>query len=285
MREELERLAAALYRPEPGGPAGGDPLDVSDLLAQTWVVLPAGGFGFRMRGVSEDAGAVTQKSLLPLPNGETLISRVVRQYAEAGFRRFVALVNHAGSAVEAYLDGGRAWDVEVRTSHDPEATGSGRTGALLHALSTGVLPAESPLIVHNADCQVYGYRGSFPIDLLRAHSRAALGAETAATLAAVEGSPYPYSGMSIRSGRVTDVEMYPFIPVPTHTGITFLAPAALQTIQENAATSRKNFESDLFPRWAAEGKLAAMVISHRHWTAVDDRKSYRQFCQAIEEGG
>jgi NDP-sugar pyrophosphorylase family protein len=247
-------------------------------------VLPAGGFGYRMRSVSE-TGGVTQKALLPLPNGETLIGRLVRQYAEVGIRQFLALVNYEGRAVEEYLAGGAPWGVEVRCSYDPQETGSGRTGAMLHAMDRGLLPQDRTLVVHNGDCHVYGYPGSFPHDLLQAHLRASARGEVAATLAAVDGTPYPYTGMSIAEGRVTDVEMYPFIPVPTHTGITVLAPAALQSIREHAAASKKNFESDLFARWAREKRLAAMVISHRQWVAVDDRKSYRQFCQAVEAGG
>ena len=99
----------------------------------------------------------------------------------------------------------------------------------------------------------------------------------------MEGTPYPYTGMSIGEGMVTDVEMYPLIPVPTHTGITALGPEALASLRENARKSKQNFERDMFPRWAAEGRLAAMVIPHEQWVAVDDRKSYRIFCQAVEE--
>lgn len=282
MREELERLGAALCRTTPHVAAAD--ADLSALIRDAIVVMPAGGFGYRMRSVSE-TGGVTQKSLLPLPNGETLVGRLVRQYAETGFRRFVALVNHEGKAVEEHLAGGAPWGVEIRVSYDPQEAGSGRTGAMLHAMNQGILPEQGTLVVHNADCHVYGYPGSFPRALLQAHVHASAGGEVAATLAAVDGTPYPFTGMSIADGRVTDVAMYPFIPVPTHTGITVLAPAALRSIRENAATSKKNFESDLFPRWAAEGRLAAMVISHTQWVAVDDRKSYRQFCQAVEAGG
>src|SRR5437899_11852509 len=107
MHEQLTALGAALCRPAER--ADEPVLDLRAVAGETVVALPAGGFGYRMRDVSAEAGGVTQKGLLPLPNGETLIGRVVRQYAEAGFRRFVALVNHAGEAVEEHLRGGGPW--------------------------------------------------------------------------------------------------------------------------------------------------------------------------------
>ncbi|HEU4753078.1 MAG TPA: hypothetical protein VFU47_08210, partial [Armatimonadota bacterium] len=106
MHQELARLAAELCRP---GAAPSLPQETLRAAAAGMVVaLPAGGFGYRMRAV-EDTGAITQKALLPLPNGETLIGRLVRQYAAAGCRQFVALVNYEGQAVEEHLGDGSRW--------------------------------------------------------------------------------------------------------------------------------------------------------------------------------
>ena len=279
LADELARLGAALHR---------QPLDflsetpeVEGLAAETVVALPAGGFGYRMRDVAQEAGGVTQKSLLPLPNGETLIGRLVRQYAAAGFRRFVALVNHEGAAVEEHLAGGAPWGVEVRCSFDPDPRGSGRTGALLHAVAAGILPADRTLIVHNADCQVIRYAGCFPRDLLRAHRAGLERRGVLATAAAVDGARLSYTGMAIAAGIVTGVEMYPFIPVPSHTGITALTPEALTSLGEHYRQTKQNFERDMFPLWAGQGRLAAMVIPHASWVAVDDRKAYRLCCEAV----
>lgn len=280
MRDELKALGEALYRPVPPSVAE---IDLAAHAAETVVVLPAGGFGYRMRSVDEPEGGATQKSLLPLPNGETLIGRVIRQYAESGFRNFVALLNYAGAEVEAHLDGGRPWGVEVRCSYDPESGGSGRTGAIVHAMDLGILPETAPAVVHNADCQIMRYEGSFTTDLLRAHLKAVASSNALATLAAVDGIVYPYTGMSVADGLVREIAMYPFVPVPGHTGITVLTPEALRSMRENARTSDKNFEQGLFPLWAAAGRLAALVISHRSWAAVDDRKTYRVFSQAVAE--
>jgi NDP-sugar pyrophosphorylase family protein len=276
MHQELKTLGQHLHRPAP--PAQADEAAVRRALAASVVVLPAGGFGYRMRGATEGPDAVTQKALLPLPSGETLIGRLIREYVVAGCTRFLALVNHAGQAVEEHLR--QFTGLDIRSSYDPDPAGSGRTGAMIHAVRGGLLDTGSTLVVHNADCQVMRYAGSFPHDLMSAHLAAVpLGA--IGTLAAVDGTPYPFTGMSIAAGRVTAVEMYPFIPVPTHTGITVLTPEALEEILANPPQGKQNFERDMFPRWAAAGRLAAMVIPHRSWVAVDDRKAYRLLCEAV----
>lgn len=281
MRDELQILGSSLFQPAPHVETQ---IDLQQAAAETVVVIPAGGFGYRMRAVDEgEGGQATQKSLLPLPNGETLIGRVVRQYSEAGFRRFVALLNYAAEEVQAHLDDGRPWGVEVRCSFDPASGGSGRTGAMAHAMDLGILGDDAPVVVHNADCQIMRYEGSFTADLLRTHVESVAARNALATLAAVDGIVYPYTGMSIADGRVREIAMYPFVPIPGHTGVTVLTTEALADMRANAAHSQKNFEQDLFPKWAAEGRLAAMVINHESWAAVDDRKTYRHFCQAVAE--
>lgn len=278
MREELMKLSAALLRPveEVTLPE----LDQKLGAAQTIVVLPAGGFGFRMRAVGQDSGPGAQKCLLPLPSGDTLIDRVIGQYVAAGFRRFVALVNYEGEAVERHLDGGSRWGVDVKCSYDPDATGSGRTGAILNALENGTLPADSPVIIHNADNQIVGYRGNFAEDLLRTHLAAVRDLKAVGTLAVVDGFKYPYTGVSVDGLRVRAVEMYPFVPVPAHAGITVLTTEGLAAMRERGGHG--HFERDVFPRWAEAGRLGAMVISHETWFAVDDRKAYREITKAVE---
>lgn len=284
LREALADLGQRLCsaRPPSDRSDASDPSDLSD-VAGSIVIIPAGGFGYRMRDVSAEAGGVTQKALLPLPNGETLIGRLVREYAAAGFRRFVALVNHAGQEVEAHLDGGRPWGVDIACSYDPEETGSGRTGAMLNAAAAGLIPGDATLIVHNADCPIMRYPGSFPHDLLTTHAAAIQSDNAIATLAVVAGTPYPFTGMSVQHGMVTEVAMYPFIPVPTHTGITVLSSEGLSSMKADPPPGRDNFERSFFPRWAGEGRLAALVIGSEQWIAVDDRKSYRQFCEAVKQ--
>ena len=39
--------------------------------------------------------------------------------------------------------------------------------------------------------------------------------------------------------------------------------------------------TNMFPLWVAQRRLAAMVVPQRCWIAVDDRKAYRQFREAV----
>jgi len=281
IREALDRFGAEVCQPGPA-PRGAAEAAAPE-AERTTVVLPAGGFGYRMRGAA--GSETTQKCLLPLPSGETLIGRLIREYRGAGFRRFVALLNHEGLAVEEHLDGGRPWGVQIGCSYDPEPEGSGRTGAIKRAAAAGVLDPGGRILVHNADCPTLRYPGSFGLDLLRTHLDAAAGADALATLVAVAGTPYPYTGMSIHGGRVTGIEMYPYIPLPTHAGITVLEGEAVGDLIDSAPPGKSNFEREMFPRWAAAGRLAAMVIRADQWIAVDDRKAYRQLCEYVASEG
>lgn len=279
MHAELEALASALNPADSAPPEACPEEALRRAVADAIVVLPAGGFGYRMRALQEGPGPV-QKSLLPLPGGETLIDRVVGQYVRSGFRRFVALVNFQGREVETHLAGGARWGVEVRCSYDPDSAGSGRTGAILNALALGILERSGLYVIHNADCQVLECAGDWPRELLGAHVAACARSPIMATLLVVDGCPYPYTGMSLSGGLVREIAMYPFVPIPGHAGITVMSDGALDEMA--ASGGEGHFERDAFARWAAEGRLAARVISHRHWFAVDDRKAYRQFVRALE---
>lgn len=275
MRDPLARLAAALYQP---GPAPAVPVaEVAAFVARAMVVIPAGGFGTRMAGGGDTP---RQKALLPLPNGETLIDRLIRQYRAAGVRRFLALVNYGGEAVVAHLGDGSRWNAEIAYSFDPAPEGVGRGGAIRHALAQGVIAP--PAYVHNADCQLIGHPGSLPHELAAGHLAARAAAPVVATLAAVEGSPYPYTGLAIAGGRVTAVEMYPFVPIPTHAGITLIDAEALADLATVAPDAGESFEAVLFPRWAAAGRLAATLLRYEHWVAVDDRKAYARLWRYLE---
>lgn len=248
------------------------------------LAIPAGGYGYRMREPAPGEAAPLQKALLPLPNGQSLLGRILEEYAASGVRRAVVLANHDAAAVSHHLEetGWSARMPHLAVSLDPLPAGSGRSGALAHAVAAGLIPAGSTVVVHNADCQVAGYPGPLPLELLAAHR---LGAEhgALATVAAVPSTPYPYTALQVREGRVLAAEPTPAVPLPAHAGITVLSSAALAEVCLSTGPEKGNFERTLFPRWAAAGRLAALVLRGGLWIAVDDRSAYRRLCAALEQ--
>lgn len=242
------------------------------------VVLPAGGYGSRLESVTQ--GSNSHKTSYRLPDGGTMIERVIAMYREAGITEFVALIYHHGEDIVDLLGDGSHMGVHIQYSEDPGKP-VGRGGAIYHALTQGILPEGKYLIVHNPDDQIVIDENRFVDDILAAHLTSE-GDNALATVVVANGSPYPFTGMTIDNGTVASIEMYPFIPVPLHIGVTVFSPAItayflkLFTIQEKV-----DFESVLFPVLVEESKLAAKVIEHERHIAVNDPKSFKKFLNAI----
>jgi len=104
------------------------------------------------------------------------------------------------------------------------------------------------------------------------------------TVVVVRGTPHVYSGLTVSKGFVTEIAMYPFVPIPTHIGITVLEPATRQYFEEMIDLEKKtDFESVILPRLASERKLYAFAIPNDSWIAVNDLKGVRTLMAALEQ--
>jgi NDP-sugar pyrophosphorylase family protein len=277
MQEALQALRermATFAKPEPMAE------DEWQTFAENCVVaLPAGGAGLRMQAASY--ASPEQKSALALPGGDTMLGRTIRMYQEAGLREFVALVYYQAQAIEALLGDGSTLGVTLRYSHDP-GRAVGRGGAIRNALEQGLIPRTKSLIVHNPDDQIVNYPGSFPRDIVRAHLTGCRRRHIATAVVA-EGTPYPYSGMRVQAGAVEEVEMYPLVPIPTHTGVTVFSPEAYPLFLRLFDLERKtDFEAVLFPALAKERRLYATAIPTECWIPVNDAKALQRLVEALQ---
>ena len=184
----------------------------------TTVVLMAGGEGKRFRSVIGEQKV--HKTSYRLPNGDSLMEMAIRLYKEAGIKDFVALVYHEAQSIVDLLGNGEHLGVSVRYSVDPEKP-VGKGGAMRNALAQGFFPPTKNVIVHNPDDAIVNYKGSFPKDIAKFHIEGIKEGKIA-TVVVVEETPYPYTGMKIKNNAVTQIEMYPLIPIPTHIGVTIL---------------------------------------------------------------
>lgn len=259
-----------------------DPRDIPDdewqnFVDNTTVALMAGGESSRFSSVLD--GTQANKSAFELPNGDTMIEMCIRMYRDAGFKHFVALVFHNAHSVEGRLGDGSSLGVHITYSYDPEVP-IGKGGAVLNALENGSIPEAHNLIVVNPDDVILNFP-DFPHYIGQAHLEGvASGAVATAVLGL--GQAYHATGMMVVDNKVTDAQMYPFIPVPAHVGITLFSPAAYPYFRQHfSLTEKSDFENVLFPILAGEGKLWSAGLTRGLWIAVNDAKSYKQLVSEL----
>lgn len=277
MKAALENFKKAIY--SPGEAARISNAELLQFADNCVVALAVGGEGARLKAVTESQQV--HKTALRLPDGETMAERTIRMYRDAGFRHFVALVfHHAQSVIDTLGDGSRL-GVHITYSHDPERP-VGRGGAIRNALDNGSIPYTKSLIVHNPDDQIIRYEGSFPHDIVAGHL-AGVQRGMLATAVVVDGTPYTYTGMKISQGVVEQIEMYPFIPIPTHVGVTVFSPGIYDYFTKLFDLTRKvDFESVLFPLLAEEQRLYSFMIPGRCWLSVNDPKALAKLTELVQ---
>jgi NDP-sugar pyrophosphorylase family protein len=277
LQKELDRLAsriASFHEPKP----------VSNKAWKAFtdkavVALMAGGESSRFSAVLENK--VIHKNAHVLPNGDTMIEMAIRLYKEAGIKKFVALVYHNAHSIEERLGDGAALEVEIVYSHDPEQP-VGKGGAIRNALENGSIPEDCYLIVANPDDVVLGF-SEFGRYIGEAHLEGEAKGMLATPVLAM-GQASPATGMMVVDNAVMDTQMYPFIPVPAHVGITVFSPAVLPRFRKLfSLTERTDFEQVLFPILSKEKKLWSVGLARGTWIAVNDLKTYKQLVKALEE--
>lgn len=244
------------------------------------VALMAGGESTRYAAVLN--GKKVNKNAHELPNGDTMIEMTIRAYRDAGIKKFVALVFHNAHSIEDRLGDGASLGVEITYSHDPEQP-VGKGGAVRNALENGSIPKDATLLVVNPDDLILNFPGSFVRYIgegyLEGRSKDML-----ATAALVPGQAYPGTGMMVVDNRVVDTEMYPYIPVPLHAGISVFSPEIFPRFYELFPLNKKSdFEQVLYPLLAKEKKLWSVGLTKGQWIAVNDLKTYKQLIDLLEK--
>jgi len=259
------------------------PDEVEELKSKTVVVLPAGGKGERIR--AETHNLSINKVMISVGGTESMIERVVRQYSEIGIDKFVVLTGFLAEKVEEHLGDGSRWGVEIRYSRDPDGRKVGNAGAILNALNNGAIDDSLTAIVHNPDDMVIGLDRPYGEVFLEGHIRG-LKNGCIGTFVVVPETPYPFSGLVIKKGRVIDVTKYPLIAVPAHTGITVFDPEAYDYFRRLVSLEvESSFENVVAPVLAREGRLFAVSIPTGTWIPVNDGKGLRLAEEALRRAG
>ena len=243
------------------------------------VALMTGGESSRFQEVPGAKGA--NKNSLKLPNGDTMLEMTIRMYRAAGIKDFLALVYHQADSIIDLLGDGSSLGVNISYSHDPEKP-VGKGGAIRHALKKGLIREDKHLIVHNPDDVILDFKDKFVRHIISGHLEGVQKGKIA-TVVVVEETPYAYTGMKIVDNNITQIEMYPLVPLPTHIGVTVFSPTCFSYFRRLFSLEKKSdFEKVLFPALAEENKLYAVSIPSSDWLAVNNLKAYKQLLAYLE---
>lgn len=90
--------------------------------------------------------------------------------------------------------------------------------------------------------------------------------------------------MKIDNGKVTQIEMYPMVPIPTHIGVTVFSPKSFKYFDKLFYLDKKSdFEKVLFPILSKKRELYAVAIPNECWLAVNNLKVYKQLVAYLEQ--
>jgi len=250
----------------------------NNFVEKCTVVLSAGGEGSRFKNIVGDLNV--NKCSFVLPNNETMIERIIKMYKSIGFNNFVVLVYHQADSIVNLLGDGSKHKVKITYSFDPDKP-VGRGGAIKNAIVNGAINKDDYLIVHNPDDQIVGDTDAILTSIINKHlyneEKGAI-----ATAVVVKGSNYEFSGMQVEKDLVTNMEMYPFIPIPCHIGITVFSSGIYKYFDELFDLQKKcDFEAVLFPALLKEKKLFACNIPLELWISVNNEKGLKKLIQSL----
>ncbi len=244
--------------------------DIESLKSNVAVVMPAGGRGTRIRTATQNESI--HKVMISINGRESMIERCVRVYSEYGIDKFVILTGFMADIVEEHLGDGSRWGVDIQYSRDPDGKKVGNAGAILNALNRGTMDDSIVSIIHNPDDIIVPSRQSYVELLLEGHIKAQKNG-CIASLAIVPQTDYPYSGMVIEKGFVQSIKKYPYIAVPTHTGITVFDPEVYDYFRKLVNIEiESSFEDVVCPLLAEESRLFAIELPPESWIPVNDLK-------------
>jgi len=256
-----------------------DPHEVEELIQNTVVVMPAGGKGTRIREQTHSEGM--NKVMISIDGTESMIEKTVREYSEIGIKKFTVLTGFLAEAVENHLGDGSRWGVDISYSRDPDGRKVGNAGAILNALQNGAIDDSMTSIVHNPDDLIVGLSRPYGELILEGHIKSTKKGGIA-TFIVVPETPFQYSGMIIKEGRVLDVTKYPPIAIPAHTGITVFAPEVNSYFRKLVSLDvESSFENVICPVLTKECKMFASNIPPENWIPVNDLKGIEKARQMM----
>lgn len=225
-----------------------------------WVFLMAGGFGTRLRPLTDQC----PKPMLKV-GGRPLLQVILESYMAAGFHKFYISVHYMADVIKEHFGDGRQWNVTIRYIEETNPLGTG--GAL------GLLPTveDLPLLMMNGDILTKVDIGQ----LLRFHEEN----QSAITMCVREYDfTVPYGVVETSGRHVTTITEKPVHRFFVNAGIYVLNPDVVASVGKDSKLDM----TDLAERLMKQGRDVSVFPIHEYWLDIgrpDD------FVRAQEEVG
>jgi dTDP-glucose pyrophosphorylase len=213
---------------------------------ESWVVLMAGGFGTRLRPLTDSV----PKPLLPV-GGRPIMENIVVELVEQGFRRIFVSVNYKAALIKKYFGDGSRWNVSIEYLH--ETVPLGTAGAL------SLLPErpQVPLLIMNSDLLTKANL----VNLLEFHQDH----HAVATMAVREYDiQVPFGVVKLDGESILGIEEKPIQRVFVNAGMYALAPEALGFIQPCSPLDMPS----LFENLIARGQKTTAYHLREYWIDI-----------------
>lgn len=221
-----------------------------DLLAvparDNWVFLMAGGFGKRLRPLTDDC----PKPMLRLGD-KPILETIVERFVAAGFRKFYVSVHYLAEQIKEHFGDGSRLGITIRYVEEDEPLGT--AGAL------GLLPEIGglPLIMMNGDLLTHLDFGS----LLARHEER--GGDMTVCVREYDYQ-VPFGVIQMQGEQVLDIVEKPVHSFFVNAGIYVLSPAAAASVRPG---ERRDMP-DLIRERIARGNRVDIFPIHEYWLDI-----------------
>ncbi|HXH38330.1 MAG TPA: sugar phosphate nucleotidyltransferase [Thermoanaerobaculia bacterium] len=196
------------------------------------MAILAGGFGSRLGALTRDL----PKPMIPIA-GRPYLERVIESFARCGLRDIVLLTGYRADVIEEHFGDGTRFGVRIAYSRETEPLGTG--GAIREARAR----LGERFVMAYGDVLRYFDYGRF----VRAHDKPCL-------------AVYPrrdIGNADVAGGRIIRFDKRaPELPY-IDAGFSLMPSSVIDILPPTGACS---FEETIFPRLAAEGRLACEIV-------------------------
>jgi len=236
-----------------------DHLRYLDLPLQA--VIMAGGFGSRLRPLTEDL----PKPMLPV-GGKPLMERVIDQLRQSGIRHVNVMTHYKSEKIVDHFGDGRAFGVELNYVDEKQPLGTG--GGL------GLMPhPNEPVLVINGDILTQVDFRAMLYFHQENHADITIGVRR-------YEMQVPYGVVECEGVRVSRLQEKPQVGFLVNAGIYLLEPSVYQFMPQNTKFNM----TDLIQWLLDAGQTVVSFPIHEYWLDIGQHADYTQAQGDVETG-